>query len=542
MKNQNDNTQLAFLFDEDGDALITNEDILGYRAEDYEEAPVPLWLWNDPVIFDEKTKEEFLKISAAEFGNQEQFIAEQLNKFYAENSQYGKFVNSDIYENPILLLDFFESLTLEDFQNAKLYAAEKRFDQLQQLIELAKKRMARNRKRPLTGLALIWPILSIRDLVTESELAELFYLKTPRISSRELARQMGAIGKVGGRQALLSGKYKGAFDIVPNRYAYLSYVGRDYWENIETDAAGNLYEKDEAKLLREIREQGTLKKKRRKKENDAAQALQINIKKDLAGTVMAAILKSSTRDGIYLTIYVPDFAREMNKNYRDDYDDGTIVVDSTKPSLMQDLRSFDDWVGILNGNEVRRLIVIVGINKEAKTVTIAAPYFDALIQESKAEELRAVRESKQLYEKPYFNRLIHTTMATERNRSAVGIVVRLTNGLLQRGSKKASAFKENKDADTTTRGDHIEYSISFATLIKEVPELDRSYNNTKSTADKNKMLKRAFEKAYQLMRKKTDAYKYFVDLNVPEKIPTTTTLDARLIITHLGKNPDYKKP
>ena len=548
----NDISQLAFLFDDDGNAIITNEEILGYNADDYDDAPVPLWLWSDPVIFDDDAKEEVLKIDARDFEGQNRFIQERLNKFYAENSQYAKFINSDIYENPTLLLDLFESLTLEDFRAVNLRNAEVRFNQLQQLIDACYKRLARNRKRVLTGLALYMPILSIRDLVTESELAALYYQKHPRISSRELARQMGAIGKVGGRQAIISNsKYGGAFDLKPNRWAYLSFVGAGYWQNVETDAFGNLYEKDEAEILRKVQADSKGKKRKMTGAKLPDEELPPGIDKDLVGTLFAAVLKTSVYDGNEFAIYVPDFSREMNKNYRNDLDqydekgepknDEPAADVFVKPSIMKNLRSLDEWVGVLHNSEVRRVLVIAGINKEANIIYVTSPYLTALLRAMEDEQNRAVREKKQLYEKPNFNKLIHTTMASERNKPAVALVVRISNGLLQRGSKTTSKFKENKGAEPGAESERVNYSVSFETLIKDVPELSAKLNSQEmTTSNKNTVLKRAFEKAYKLMKSKTDLYKYFVDLNVPEMIPTTTTLDTKLVITHAGRNADYK--
>jgi hypothetical protein len=59
--------------------------------------------------------------------------------------------------------------------------------------------------------------------------------------------------------------------------------------------------------------------------------------------------------------------------------------------------------------------------------------------------------------------------------------------------------------------------------------------------DKNRALRRAFEKAYELIDKKTDAAEWFIDLQGNRIIPTMTTLDDELIFTHNGRNGDYKK-
>jgi hypothetical protein len=44
-----------------------------------------------------------------------------------------------------------------------------------------------------------------------------------------------------------------------------------------------------------------------------------------------------------------------------------------------------------------------------------------------------------------------------------------------------------------------------------------------------------------LLKEKTDVYKYYNNLKIPEIIPTVTTLDQVLEISHTGINKDYKK-
>lgn len=558
--------QLSFDIQDDGSVTIA-EDILGYDASgDEDQNGAPLWIWHDHKLFNDDVKREFLDLPP---GERPQFVISILDKFYERNPEYSNFSRVEVYNDPMILLEFFKCLTLDDFEVCKIKSAEMRFSQLQKLIELAEFAIARKPVDP-EKLATFWPILQIRDLLTESEMAELYYLKNPRISSRELAKQLGAIGKVGGRQAIISNtKYRGYLDTRPNNYAYLSYVGPAYWDQIETDEAGNLYEREEARIIRRAREQRSGTKKKAPDPEPYGEIPE-GINKNLAGTLFAAMLKTSTRNGNEFTIYLPEFAREMNKHYKidvDEYDEkghlnekgekvkaeeqaredqakearkaGEKQYINKSPSIMQDLRSLNDWVGILHGEDVRQILTIIGLNKKANTITVITPYFDALARAVEEDQLIAVEERKQLYKKPNYNMLIHTSMATERNTAAVALVVRITNGLIARGSKPASEFKEN--ADNESAKNLPEYTISFETLINEVPELADRYNKTKTTADKNKVLKRAFEKAYKLLETKTDAKKCFLDLNVPHIIPTTTTLKNKLVITYSGIDKNYKK-
>ena len=87
----------------------------------------------------------------------------------------------------------------------------------------------------------------------------------------------------------------------------------------------------------------------------------------------------------------------------------------------------------------------------------------------------------------------------------------------------------------------VTYQTSFGSLVDDTSILSGRIKAYKSTADKNKALRRAFEKAYQLIETKTDAGEYFIDLQIPKIIPTFSTLDDKLIISHHGVNGDYRQ-
>ena len=85
----------------------------------------------------------------------------------------------------------------------------------------------------------------------------------------------------------------------------------------------------------------------------------------------------------------------------------------------------------------------------------------------------------------------------------------------------------------------VTYTRTFASIIDDVPLLKKRISTGKP-ADRNKALKRAFEGAYKLLRTRTDAYQYFIDLQVPATIPTMTTLNTDMVITHAGISATYK--
>jgi hypothetical protein len=77
----------------------------------------------------------------------------------------------------------------------------------------------------------------------------------------------------------------------------------------------------------------------------------------------------------------------------------------------------------------------------------------------------------------------------------------------------------------------------------ESPVIDKITNfpKNKTARDKNQILERAFSRAYVLLKTKTDVYKYFQNLNITEVIPTISTVDQVIEISHDGLNEAYKK-
>lgn len=573
-KEEADTTQLKFDIHDDGVLDITDDDLtVDYMNgnPDYD-GTTPIWIYADPVLFDDETKKLFLSLPHSE---RPRFTIDLVERFYVARPEYNDFARRLIYEDPVLLLDLFKSLTPEDFETLKIGNAELRFDQLQQRIEKAEKAIE---KTPIDAakLSTVWPILSMREMFLESELAAFYYLKNPNKAPKELAKEKGAIMTIGGRLADLSNKdYSGWLDEKFNTTAYLSYVGPHYWDNIEIDEGGNLYDNDEAKVLRAVRNQDAKVKKAFEVGTfgDERPAGHERINKELMRALTKAVIAEK---GGTITLYLPAFAKELNENYNvdiDEYNDngelnekgeenkaaaekrekdaaearkkGEKVYTKEKPSIMQQLYSLDYWAGILDTNYVTRTAVIVGLNKEAKTIDIFMPYISKIIKSQEEAQRLEAETHRRAYILPAYNFLVHTNIESERNKLAVDLVYTIIDKLLRRGSKTASQFKENQTDDgsaedqTPKAGERVTYRIKYKTLIDDTPLLYMNYKNAKNADQKYKLLTRTFTKAFQLLHKKTDIYKYFVDLKIPETPPTIRTIDNTLVITHRGRNNDY---
>ena len=251
--------------------------------------------------------------------------------------------------------------------------------------------------------------------------------------------------------------------------------------------------------------------------------------------IYTAASKAYAKNGGYtITVYVSKFLSEMGIDPRK----------QNTPDIMRKLHSFENCVGVMPGTGIiAKLFSIIEINAADNTMTFAVPYIYRLIDElERKNKIEGKTKKGELYEyeAPYNNRLVHSAIANERNKTAVELVYLITTGLLQRGKTpdaKTWAREKAKMADPAL----VSYSISFRTLINDAPLLRGRIKSYKSQNDKNKALRRAFEKAYQLIETKTDAGEYFIDLQIPKIIPTIGTLDDKLIISHHGVNGDYRQ-
>ena len=150
------------------DYFVTNENIK--RGE------MPAFIWTDPQILDEKAKAKYLEMPT---GDRPRFIIELLEQFYRNNPEYSDFVRVEIYKHPLRLLEFFQGVKPEHLTRIEANEPERIRDALRQSIEAAERSIAET-PIDINDLTTFWPILKIRDLFTESQLAELYYIQNPK--------------------------------------------------------------------------------------------------------------------------------------------------------------------------------------------------------------------------------------------------------------------------------------------------------------------------------------------------------------------------
>lgn len=315
-------------------------------------------------------------------------------------------------------------------------------------------------------------------------------------------------------------KYQHGLSTKRNNNAYIALMEPEFFKRLDFADGTLTFDKETA---------GIVKQYKKGKYTDIQ-----DLDFPLLQQIYTAAVKSNIRyDAFTITVSLPKFFREM----------GIEMSKGNAPDIMSKLHSFENCVGIMPGTGIiAKLLTIAQIDTKNNTMTFLVPYMLRLLE--KLDEKNHVEKKSRKgelidYRTPYHNKLIHSSIAKERNRTAVELVYLITNGLFQRGYKPDSETWAKKDA-ISAFPQRITYSIQFRTLINNAPLLLGRIQSYQEIADKNKALRRAFEKAYQLLETKTDAKEWFINLNYNAIIPTMTTLDDELIITHDGRNADYK--
>ena len=343
--------------------------------------------------------------------------------------------------------------------------------------------------------------------------------KKIRTSANKAARGNQLVSAGYYQIAISDKKYKFALTTKRNKSAYIQVVKPGFFEKLDFTGGVITWDREVAGVIRNNR-RGSYEDIQ---DIDPALLTQI---------YTAAVKAHKSHNGYTITVYFHKFLREM----------GIDPGKNNAPDIMRKLQSFENCVGVMPGTGIiAKLFSIIEINAADDTMTFAAPYIFRLIDEleSKNKIERKTKDGDYEYIAPYHNMLVYSTIANERNKTAVELVYLITTGLLQRG-KTPDAKTWARDRAKFTDPLLVSYGISFRTLINDAPLLRGRIKSYKSQNDKNKALRRAFEKAYQLIKAKTDAGEYFIDLHIPEIIPTMNTLDDLLTITHHGINGDYK--
>ena len=315
-------------------------------------------------------------------------------------------------------------------------------------------------------------------------------------------------------------KYQHGLSTQQNKNAYIALMQPEFFKRFDFADGTLTFDKETA---------GIVKQYKKGKYSDIQ-----NLDLPLLTQIYTAAVKSNIRhDAFTITVSLPKFFQEM----------GIEMSKGNAPDIMAKLHSFENCVGIMpETGIVAKLFTILQLDTQNQTMTFAVPYIMRLLEtlEEKNHIERKTRQGELIdYTKPYNHAIVHGVIAKERNKTAIQLVYLIINGLVQRGCVPDCQTWDRKNAKTQFP-ERVTYSIRFSTLINNAPLLRGRIQSYQEIADKNKALRRAFEKAYQLLETKTDVKKYYINLKYNDIIPTMATLDKELTFTHEGKNGDYK--
>ena len=192
-------------------------------------------------------------------------------------------------------------------------------------------------------------------------------------------------------------------------------------------------------------------------------------------------------------------------------------------SIISGVKTFNNMLGVIDGDYLP-ILVYLGQDDKNHTITISMPYINRLIENIykwsvQDEKKKNGKTVKYLKPKPTHSYLIKPSIQTERNYMAVEnvhIIVTLI--------EKA--------------GNNIPH-IKAQTLIDRNPLLKASLEKS-APADKNKTLKRAFTKTWELLQTQTylsEKYPEIIlpDFNDQKNIPTMSKLSMVFEFKHKGK-------
>lgn len=223
-----------------------------------------------------------------------------------------------------------------------------------------------------------------------------------------------------------------------------------------------------------------------------------------------------------VTVYVPDLAELLGK--------GRNIGKKDVEAIIKKAASFQTICGVLkdpkrpNGiGTVLPLLLWQGYYEDSNTIRFQSPYmtelirriYDVSIRRDKMGIPKLKKDGTPILEASH-SYLVKSSIVKERNKRAVEIVMIVVATIEQSG----------------TRVPHLR----ARTIIERIPQLQEAYVSA-TQGNKNRVLMRAFKKAWELLETQTklrEKYPTIVlpDPNDPQNIPTTTTLDRVFEFPH----------
>ena len=231
-----------------------------------------------------------------------------------------------------------------------------------------------------------------------------------------------------------------------------------------------------------------------------------------------------------LALYVPDLAHYLGL--------GRNINDKTLNSLMSQFHSFDNVISVMksvsSSGKIRKsyfpVLSFLGYDAETNTIHVASLYLLKVIERIYKTSIKLNNKTKEpLLSKegefirlPSHSYLIRPEITRERNQLAILNVFNII-ATIERSGK-----------------DNIPH-IKASTLIERNPQFQERLEKSKNPSQ---LLKRVFEKTWELLRDKTHLMEVYDNFQIPNDIPTMKTLDMVFEFPHNsdnGKKQNQKK-
>lgn len=410
----------------------------------------------------------------------------------------------------------------------------------------------------------------------------------PQKSPLKVAEDLGAVTTLNSTITFISNRnYRHAFTSKPNKYAYMINGGAELLQDIIQNSL-----QPEDGLL-DVTEDNKKELKASAKEKPVDELL-VAAFYSAVRAAAADFPGQDPRDpsNRYTRIYLPKFCRELGIRlnsldadtaevmkitiYQDGEDSGpkeAEIIDTAKNNndFWARFNEVKNYIGVLESNGYVRFVNIAGYDIKTQILYLDFPYFNFLNDAMQADPGRAVTskrdKEKLLYEKNYTNELIHSSVASARNKAGAAIAKILIDGVLQRGGTADAKLPHNRKKNYPQGAPELQtvtYSTSCAAIVDDIPAFKYRLEHMKSTdkardgkttraktrseqeksilTQQNKALKDAFTAAYKILETQTDLKKYYKEVHFTTPIPTMRTLKTtEIVITHKGTNPKYKK-
>lgn len=338
--------------------------------------------------------------------------------------------------------------------------------------------------------------------------------KPPKKATYRTIKKAGDIAEIPDRLPVITNsKYQNAMTFNKNDTAYLQPV----------TTINNLKYKDGALLCKGL--PMTSIELSNLCTEDCIEKMNLLLLRALYGIILNALSKDHpanlAMDRVF-TIYYPNFARKIGKSSN--------IGKSDVEEFIRNINYLQTVLGVINngtkGSDILPVLTNIKTDSAKNTISFASPYLTTLIRNIYHTSIRRNKKGEPLLKKsgepqmsPSYSYLIDMGIAKERNKIAAEIVFIVVTLIEQAGNNTPH--------------------IRAKTIIDRNRLLSRSLEG-KSNGNKNTLLRRAFKKAWELLRTRTSLDSAYKNICLPNPedisaIPTSSTLDKVFEFPHEGK-------